>query len=117
MDVNTAVIAADRLQTLIDTRAGQPDVDMRVKVNRIIDAVRSMLPESSWPELLRRIDGVHKPTRRITRLGPWTPPMRSSTRGDSPTTMTTMTTCNQSRVRQRATPVHCDLGAEDEQVC
>ncbi len=57
MDVNTAVIAADRLQTLIDTRAGQPDVDMRVKVNRIIDAVRSMLPESSWPELLRRIDG------------------------------------------------------------
>jgi hypothetical protein len=43
VDVNTAMIAAGRLQALIDTRAGQPDmVDMRVKVNRIIDAVRSM---------------------------------------------------------------------------
>ncbi len=58
VDVNTAMIAAGRLQALIDTRAGQPDiVDMRVTVNRIIDAVRSMLPESSWPELVRRIDG------------------------------------------------------------
>lgn len=58
VDVNTAMIAAGRLQTLIDTRAGQPDiVDARVKVGRIIDAVRSMLPESSWPELVRRIDG------------------------------------------------------------
>jgi hypothetical protein len=58
VDVNTAMMAAARLQALIDTRAGQPDiVDMRVKVTRIIDAVRSMLPESSWPELLRRIDG------------------------------------------------------------
>ena len=58
VDVNTAMIAAGRLQTLIDTRAGQPDiVDMRVKVGRLIDAVRSMMPESSWPELLRRIDG------------------------------------------------------------
>ena len=58
VDVNTAMIAAGRLQTLIDTRAGQPDiVDMRVKVGRLIDAVRSMVPESSWPELLRRING------------------------------------------------------------
>lgn len=58
VDVKTAVIAAGRLQALIDAGAGQPDVvDMRVKVNRIINAVRSMLPESLWPELLRRIDG------------------------------------------------------------
>ena len=58
VDVNTAMIAAGRLQTLIDTRAGQPNiVDMRVKVGRLIDAVRSMMPESSWPELLRRIEG------------------------------------------------------------
>ncbi len=58
VDVNTAMLAAGRLQTLIDTRAGQPDiVDMRVKVGRLIDAVRSMLPESLWPELVRRIEG------------------------------------------------------------
>jgi hypothetical protein len=30
-------------------------------VNRVIDAVRSMLPESSWPELVRRIDGEDGP--------------------------------------------------------
>ena len=59
VDVNTGMIAAGRLQALIDSRAGQPDIaDMRVKMGRIIDAVRSMVPESSWPELLRRIDGA-----------------------------------------------------------
>ena len=58
VDVNTAMLAAGRLQALLDSRAGQPDiVDMWVKTNRIINAVKSMLPESSWPELLRRIDG------------------------------------------------------------
>jgi hypothetical protein len=62
VDVNIAMMAAGRLQALIDTRAGQPDiVDMRVKMNRVIDAVRSMLPESSWPELVRRIDGEDGP--------------------------------------------------------
>ena len=58
VDVNTAMIAAARLQALLDTRAGQPDMaDTLVKVNRIIAAVKSMLPESSWPELVRRIEG------------------------------------------------------------
>jgi hypothetical protein len=50
IDVNTAMIAAGRLQSLIDTRAGQPDiVDMLVQMNRIISAVKSTVPESMWP--------------------------------------------------------------------
>ena len=98
VDVNTAMLAAGRLQTLIDTRAGQPDiVDMRVKVGRLIDAVRSMLPESLWPELVRRIEGdapadpQHHQIEAFdaTRWG-------VTTRGNSPKLMTTMTNCNQS---------------------
>ena len=46
-------------------------------------------------------------TRSITRWGPWMPLIRSTNQPNSPMLMTTMTTCNQSRVRQRATPVHC----------
>jgi hypothetical protein len=62
VDVNTAMIAAGRLQTLIDTRAGQPDiVDIMVKMNRVIDAVKSTVPESLWPEILRKIDGEDAP--------------------------------------------------------
>jgi hypothetical protein len=54
--------AARRLQALLDSRAGQPDiVDMMVKTNRIIAAVQSMLPESSWPELMRKLDGEPEP--------------------------------------------------------
>jgi hypothetical protein len=40
VDVSTAMIAAGRLQALIDTRAGQPDiVDVMVKQNRIAAAL------------------------------------------------------------------------------
>lgn len=59
VDVNTAMTAAARLQSLIESQSDQPDVaDMMVKVHRIIDAVKSMLPEQRWPELLERLDEV-----------------------------------------------------------
>ncbi|MGB8506329.1 hypothetical protein [Mycobacterium sp.] len=57
VDVNTGMIAASRLQSLLDSRAGQPDVvDMMLKVNRIIAAVKSTVPESMWPEISRKLD-------------------------------------------------------------
>lgn len=66
VDLKTAMIAAGRLQALLDSRAGQPDiVDIMVKQNRIIAAVQSMLPESSWPELMRRVDGTVKSADRV----------------------------------------------------
>ena len=65
VDVNTGMIAAARLQSLIDSRAGQPDMaDIMVQMNRIIAAVKSMLPESSWPELMRKLDGVAETDER-----------------------------------------------------
>jgi hypothetical protein len=70
VDVNTAMVAASRLQALIDARAGQPDVvDFWVKTNRIIAAVKSMLPESSWPELVRRIEGDAPANPQHHRIG------------------------------------------------
>jgi hypothetical protein len=62
VDVNTGMIAACRLQSLIDSRAGQPDIaDMMAKVNRIIAAIKSTVPESLWPEIMRKIDGEDAP--------------------------------------------------------
>ena len=62
VDVNTGMIAAGRLQTLIESRAsGTRIADLMVQMGRIIDAVHSTVPEELWPEILRKIDG---PVRR-----------------------------------------------------
>ena len=58
VDVNTGMIAAGRLQALIESRAsGTSMVDMWVKMDRIIRAIHSTVPEELWPEILRKIDG------------------------------------------------------------
>ncbi|WP_343573624.1 hypothetical protein [Mycobacterium sp.] len=58
VDVNTGMIAAGRLQALIESRAsGTRIADLMVQMNRIITAIRSTVPEEMWPEILRKIDG------------------------------------------------------------
>jgi hypothetical protein len=58
VDVNTGMIAAGRLQAMIESRAsGTSMVDMWVKMDRIIRAIHSSVPEELWPEILRKIDG------------------------------------------------------------
>ena len=58
VDVNTGMIAAARLQALIESRAsGTRIADLRVQMGRIIDAIHSSVPEELWPEILRKIDG------------------------------------------------------------
>jgi hypothetical protein len=57
VDVNTGIIAAGRLQSLLDSRAGQPDIaKMMVQVNQIIEAVRSVVPESMWAAIVEQLD-------------------------------------------------------------
>src|SRR6185312_9945597 len=57
VDVNTGMVAAGRLQALIDSHAGQADIaDLRGTVNRIIDAVRSTVPETMWGDIARKLD-------------------------------------------------------------
>ena len=58
VDVNTGMIAAGRLQALIESRAsGTRMVDILVQMDRIIDAIHSTVPEELWPEILRKLDG------------------------------------------------------------
>jgi hypothetical protein len=56
VDVSTGMIAAGRLQAMIESRAPSV-VDMWVTMNRIIDAIHSTVPERLWPEILRKLDG------------------------------------------------------------
>jgi hypothetical protein len=47
------------------TREGQADIaDIYVQMNRIIEAVRSTVPEELWPEILAKLDGVAEPAQR-----------------------------------------------------
>jgi hypothetical protein len=56
--VNTGMVAAARLQALIESRAsGTRIADLRVQMGRIIDAIHSSVPEELWPEILCKIDG------------------------------------------------------------
>ena len=58
VDVNTGMIAAGRLQALIESRAGGTRIaDLMVQMGRIIDAIHSTVPQELWPEILRKIDG------------------------------------------------------------
>jgi hypothetical protein len=58
VDVNAGMIAASRLQALIESRAsGASMAEMWVQMNRIINAVKSTVPESMWPEISRKING------------------------------------------------------------
>ena len=58
VDVSTGMIAAARLQALIDSRAGRTSMaDIMFKMDRIINAIHSTVPEELWPEILRKIDG------------------------------------------------------------
>jgi hypothetical protein len=58
VDVTTGMIAAVRLQALIDSRAsGTSMADMLVQIGRIINAVKSTVPESMWPEIVRKMKG------------------------------------------------------------
>src|SRR6476619_6243676 len=56
VDVNTGIIAAGRLQSLMDSRDYSRDVLlMRVQLGQICDAVRSVVPESMWSEIVARL--------------------------------------------------------------
>jgi serine/threonine protein kinase len=58
VDVSTGMLAAGRLQALIESRAsGTRIADLMAQMDRIINAIHSSVPEELWPEILRKIDG------------------------------------------------------------
>ena len=57
VDVNTGMVAAGRLQALIESRASSNKmVGMWAQMNRIIEVVQSMVPQELHEELLQRIE-------------------------------------------------------------
>ena len=61
VDVSTGMIAAGRLQALIDSRAGQPDMaHIMVQVTHIIEAVKSTVPREMWGEIVRKLDQLEQ---------------------------------------------------------
>jgi hypothetical protein len=61
VDVKTGMIAACRLQALIDSRAGQPDIaKIMVQVTHIIEAVKSTVPRELWGEIRRKLDQLEQ---------------------------------------------------------
>jgi hypothetical protein len=52
IDVKTGILAASRLQELIDSRAGQADMaQMMAEMNRVIKVVQTYVPREHWPAL------------------------------------------------------------------
>lgn len=61
VDVNTGMVAAGRLQALIDSRANELSMlEIRVQLNRVIEAVRSTVPQSMWSEISRQLHDAHR---------------------------------------------------------
>ena len=55
VDVNIGMIAACRLQALIDSRVGQPDM-----AHIMGEAVKSTVPRELWGEIVRKLDQLEK---------------------------------------------------------
>jgi hypothetical protein len=57
VDVHTGMIAATRLQALMESRAsGTSMLDMWVKMDRVINAIKSTVPEEMWEEIAAKLD-------------------------------------------------------------
>jgi hypothetical protein len=66
VDVNTGMIAACRLQALIDSRAGQPDIaKIMVQLTHIIEAVKSTVPRELWGEIRRKLNEAEQPSEPV----------------------------------------------------
>jgi len=57
VSVDTGLRAAEKLQAVLD-RCGQGDdvAEMRVQVGRIIDAVKSTVPQEMWGAIIEKLD-------------------------------------------------------------
>jgi hypothetical protein len=57
VDVNTGMVAAGRLQSLIDSRDYSHDLlMMKVQLAAICDAVKSTVPKEMWGEIIEKLD-------------------------------------------------------------
>lgn len=58
VSLDTGLRAAEKLQALIDARAGDADMaGIMVQMNRIIETVRTFVPQEGWPEVQAALRG------------------------------------------------------------
>ena len=70
VDVNTGIVAAGRLQSLIDSRDyGHELLVMKVQMAAICDAVKSTVPQEMWSEIIEKLDEAEQHRRRSTSDG------------------------------------------------
>src|SRR6478609_6218578 len=61
VDVNTGMVAAGRLQSLIDSRDyGHDLLVMKVQLAAICDAVKSTVPHEMWGEIVEKLDELEE---------------------------------------------------------
>ena len=66
VDANTGMAAASKLQALVESRAGEQNLaEIIVKMNRVIEAVRSTVPPELWPEIQRQLEGDDEPAEPL----------------------------------------------------
>ena len=61
VDVNTGIVAAGRLQSLIDSRDSSRDMlVMKVQLGRLCDVVKSTVPQSMWGEIVEKLEELEQ---------------------------------------------------------
>ena len=66
-DVNTGIVAAGRLQSLMDSRDYSHDLlVMRVQMDQICDAVRSVVPQEMWGEIVEKLEELEQHQKALS---------------------------------------------------
>ena len=61
VDVNTGIVAACRLQSLIDSRDYSREMLlMRVQLGQIIEAVKSTVPQEMWGAIVEKVEELEQ---------------------------------------------------------
>ena len=61
VDVNAGMVAAGRLQSLIDSKDYTRDLlMMKVQLGQICDAVKSTVPQEMWDEIIEKLDELEE---------------------------------------------------------
>ena len=61
VDVNTGIVAAGRLQSLIDSRDYSRDLlVMKVQLGQICDAVKSTVPQEMWAAIVEKLEELEQ---------------------------------------------------------
>jgi len=57
VDLNTGIVAAGRLQSLIDSRDYSRDLLlMKVRLDQVCEAVKSTVPQEMWGEIIEKLE-------------------------------------------------------------